>query len=94
LSSFPSGPGLHILEDPTEEAPPPAPALKAEPGPPSGWWFHLGYTGPALFYRPADQSCIGLLLHRRGPVGELLDAEALRARRWAALAGFVGQSGG
>jgi CubicO group peptidase (beta-lactamase class C family) len=94
LSSMPYGSGLHILEDPTEEAPPPAPKLEAEPGPPSGWWFHLGYTGPALFYRPADQSCIGLLLHRRGPDGALLDAESLRARRWAALARFVGQSGG
>jgi len=94
LSSISQGSGIHVLEDPTEEAPPPAPPLEPEPGPASGWWFHLGYTGPALFYRPSDQACIALLLHRRGPSGELLDAETLRARRWAALARFVGQSGG
>jgi CubicO group peptidase (beta-lactamase class C family) len=94
LSNLPPGPGIDVLEDPTEAAPPPAPALEAEPGPPSGWWFHLGYTGPTLFYRPSDQRCLGLLMHRRGPGGALLDAEALRARRWAALARFVGQSGG
>ena len=68
-----------------------APDLDRDPGPASGWWFHLGYTGPALFYRPSDRSCIGLLLNRRGPDGALLDAETLRARRWAILAPFVGQ---
>jgi CubicO group peptidase (beta-lactamase class C family) len=94
LSMIPPGPGIHVLEDPAAHAPPPAPDLDAEPGPPSGWWFHLGYTGPALFYRPSDRRCIGLLLHRRGPDGGLLDAEALRARRWEALARFVGQSSG
>ena len=98
LSILPPGTGLHILEDTTEEAPVAAPALKADPGPESGWWFHFGYTGPALFFRPSDGSCLALLLHRRGPAGELLDAEDLRARRWATLARFVdqfmGQSGG
>ncbi len=94
LSRMPRGAGIHLLEDPTEAAPPPAPGLETNPGPASDWWFHLGYTGPALFYRPSDQACIGLLLHRRGPDGTLLDAESLRARRWAALARFVGQSGG
>jgi len=94
LFKMPLGTGIHLLEDPTEAAPPPAPGLEADPGPASDWWFHLGYTGPALFYRPSDQACIGLLLHRRGPDGALLGAESLRARRWAALARFVGQSGG
>jgi CubicO group peptidase (beta-lactamase class C family) len=94
LSRLPTGSGLHILEDATESTPPAAPPMEAEPGQASGWWFHLGYTGPAVFYRPSDQSCLGLLLHRRGPEGALLDAEALRARRWALLASFVGQSGG
>ena len=78
-------PGIHVLEDPSVEIPPPAPAPAVDPGPPSGWWFHLGYTGPALFFRPADGACVALLLHRRGPAGELLDAEALRARRWQLL---------
>jgi hypothetical protein len=94
LSRIPNGAGIHVLEDPTEAAPPPAQGLEADPGPTSGWWFHLGYTGPALFYRPSDGACLGLLLHRRGPEGALLDAESLRARRWATLARFVGQSGG
>jgi CubicO group peptidase (beta-lactamase class C family) len=93
LSGIPLGFGLHVLEDSSAAAPPAAPALDRDPGRPSGWWFHLGYTGPALFYRPSDRSCIGLLVHRRGPDGALLDAEALRARRWAALVPFVGQSG-
>ncbi len=90
LSRITPGTGLHVLEEPADDAPPPAPPLEAQPGPPSDWWFHLGYTGPALFYRPSDQSCIALLLHRRGPDGALLDAETLRARRWATLSRFVG----
>ncbi len=98
LSTLPPGTGLHILEDATEEAPMAAPALEAAPGPESGWWFHFGYTGPALFFRPSDGACIALLLHRRGPDGGLLDIEALRARRWATLTRFVeqfvGQSAG
>ena len=94
LSGIPAGFGLHILEDSSESTPPAAPPVDGDPGSASGWWFHLGYTGPALFYRPSDRSCIGLLLNRRGPGGALLDAESLRARRWALLAPFVGQSGG
>ena len=91
LSHLPLGFGLEVLEDPTEAAADPAPPTASEPGPPSGWWVHLGYTGPALFFRPADQACLALLTHRRGPDGELLGAESLRARRWQALAHFVGQ---
>lgn len=94
LSSIPPGLDLQVLEDPTEALAPPAPPLGDAPGAPSGWWYHTGYTGPALFYRPADRCCLALLVHRRGPAGELLDAEQLRARRWAALARFVGQSSG
>jgi CubicO group peptidase (beta-lactamase class C family) len=85
LSNIPPGLGLRVIEDPTGDTPPQAPVLSPDPGPPSGWWFHLGYTGPALFYRPSDQSCLALLVHRRGPGGDLLSAEALRARRWQAL---------
>ena len=94
LSKIPTGAGLHVLENPTEAAPLAAPALADEAGAASDWWFHLGYTGPALFFRPSDLSCLALLLHRRGPEGELLDAEALRGRRWELLSRFVGQSGG
>jgi hypothetical protein len=94
LSRISSRIGVQVLEEGTEAIPLTAPVLDAQTGPPSGWWFHLGYTGPALFYRPSDQSCLSLLLHRKGPGGKLLDAEALRARRWALLARFVGQSRG
>ncbi len=92
LSKLPAGAGLHVLEEPSAAAPMTAPPLADKPGAPSGWWFHLGYTGPALFFRPSDRSCLTLLLHRRGPGGELLEAEALRARRWELLSRFVGQS--
>jgi CubicO group peptidase (beta-lactamase class C family) len=92
LSEIPPGFGVLVLEDATTEAPASAPELAGDSGPASDWWFHLGYTGPALFYRPSDRSCIALLMHRRGPEGALLDAEALRARRWAILSAFVGQS--
>lgn len=92
LSRIPPGPGIHVLEDPSPEIPSPAPASEPDPGRPSGWWFHLGYAGPALFYRPADQACVALLVHRRGPAGELLDVEALRARRWQALARGVARA--
>ncbi|WP_257311996.1 serine hydrolase domain-containing protein [Geothrix fuzhouensis] len=91
LSRLPQGIGIHVLDEPTHALPAAAPALRSETGGPSGWWFHLGYTGPALFYRPADQSCIALLLHRSRPDGLMLDVEALRARRWETLARFVGQ---
>ncbi|WP_243324258.1 serine hydrolase domain-containing protein [Geothrix sp. SG200] len=94
LSRIPADVGLHVIEDPALDMPTPAPPLEPEPGPPSGWWFHLGYTGPALFYRPADRTCLALLLHRGGPAGTMLDMEALRARRWQALSRFVGQCGG
>ncbi|GLH67942.1 serine hydrolase domain-containing protein [Geothrix edaphica] len=94
LSRLPQGPGIHVLEDPTQAVPTVIPAPDPDAGVPSGWWFHLGYTGPALFYRPGDRSCVALLLHRGGPGGLMLDAEALRARRWEALARFVGQWGG
>jgi len=45
------------------------------------WWGHLAFTGPAIFYRPEDQACIGLLTHRKGPQGELLTQPQIHARR-------------
>ena len=92
LTTLPPGLGLRVLEDATEATPAPALAQEPAPGPASGWWFHLGFTGPALFYRPSDQACVALLVHRRGPEGTLLDPEALRARRWGLLAQFMGES--
>jgi len=81
--------GLHLLVDPRRDFSPPAPALAQPPGPPSAFWFHLGFTGPALFFRPEDGLCIAILAHRLGPAGELLDGEQLRARRWEILAAGV-----
>ncbi len=85
LSRVPEGIGCQVIEASTEAAPPPAPRPEGPPKIPSGWWFHFGYTGPALFFRPSDRACLALLVHRRGPAGDLLDVEALRARRWQAL---------
>ncbi|HEX9011608.1 MAG TPA: serine hydrolase domain-containing protein [Holophagaceae bacterium] len=90
LSHLPKGLGVRVIEAPADDLPPPAPATGPEPGPPSGWWYHLGYTGPALFVRPSDGACVAILAHRRGPGGGLLDAEALRARRWQALQAWIG----
>jgi CubicO group peptidase (beta-lactamase class C family) len=89
LSKLPVGIGIHVIEAASDAAPPPPPPLDPDPGPPSDWWFHLGFTGPAVFYRPSDQACLVLLAHRRGPGGNLLDADILRARRWHLLAGWI-----
>jgi len=91
LSAIPPGvSGLHLLvQGHTAGLSPAAPALAEPPGPPSAFWFHLGFTGPALFFRPEDGFCLAILAHRLGPSGELLDAERLRARRWELLARLV-----
>ena len=87
LAAIPPGAGgLHLVVHDGAALSPPAPALEPAPGPASACWFHLGFTGPALFFRPGDGLCIALLAHRLGPAGELLDAEQLRARRWELLA--------
>jgi CubicO group peptidase (beta-lactamase class C family) len=89
LAGVPRGVGVRVVADAGREHADPPPHLEENPGPPSGWWCHFGFTGPALFFRPEDGACLALLLHRRGPGGELLDAEALRARRWAILSRFT-----
>jgi CubicO group peptidase (beta-lactamase class C family) len=76
--------GVHLVVDTTTELSQPAP-LEGPIGEPSEWWMHTGFTGPVFFVRPADGCCIAILCHRRGSMGELLDAEQLRARRWAVL---------
>ncbi|HET8902119.1 MAG TPA: serine hydrolase domain-containing protein [Holophagaceae bacterium] len=85
LERVPPGAGLHVVEDAATGLAEAAPSLAPEPGPTSAWWCHFGFTGPALFFRPEDGACLALLLHRLGPDGGLLDAEALRARRWKLL---------
>jgi CubicO group peptidase (beta-lactamase class C family) len=91
LAGMPMGrPGLRIIVAPGDELPPPAPPM-GEIMESGQWWMHTGFTGCALFVRPADACCIAILSHRRGPSGELLDAEQLRARRLALLeAGLEG----
>ena len=83
--------GVHVLASTAEDLAPPVP----EPGPggTTAWWMHFGYTGPALFVRPSDGTCLCLLLHRRGPGGGMLDYRQLQARRWALLAGFLADLG-
>lgn len=93
LARVPMGAGIHALEAASTDLAEPAPALAVEPGPASAWWCHFGFTGPALFFRPEDGACLALLLHRRGPAGGLLDAEALRARRWKLLEAFTAKLG-
>ena len=94
LVRLPRGPlGCEVVADAATALDPPAPSLEPA-GDPTDWWFHLGYTGGALFVRPGDGSAILLLCHRRGPTGELLDAEALRARRWRMLAALVARRAG
>jgi len=79
--------GVHVLEWTPERLSPPVP--DAPPGPPSAFWYHLGFTGPALFFRPEDGLCVAILAHRVGPAGELLDAAQLQARRMEALRAWV-----
>ncbi|MCL1908787.1 MAG: beta-lactamase family protein [Holophagaceae bacterium] len=51
----------------------------------SDWWFHFGYTGPAMFVRPRDLTCVLILCHRLGNKTQLLSADELRARRMEIL---------
>jgi CubicO group peptidase (beta-lactamase class C family) len=81
--------GIHVLASETTGLVPPPPEAEAAPGGPTAWWMHFGFTGPALFVRPADGACICLLIHRRGPSGEMLDLRQLQARRWDLLSAFV-----
>lgn len=95
LETLPLGAlGVRVVEDTPDAAPPAAPRLDGPPGPPSSWWMHTGFTGPAIFFRPADGACLALLCHRRGPDGALLDLEAMRARRWRVLEGLRDRLGG
>jgi len=80
--------GIHVRVSTETAFAPPLPAEEAA-GEPTAWWMHFGFTGPALFVRPEDGTCLCLLTHRRGPEGELLDAWRLQERRWAMLEGIV-----
>lgn len=75
---------LCVLESASAALPPPMPSRSSETPPSAPWWFHLAFTGPALFVRPSDGTCVALLCHREGPDG-LLDVAGLRDRRLALL---------
>ena len=94
LARIPSGvTGVHVHAHGGRALSSAAPVLKGRPGEPTRFWFHLGFTGPALFFRPEDGLCLAILAHRVGPRGELLDDEAMRARRWEALEAAVAKLG-
>jgi CubicO group peptidase (beta-lactamase class C family) len=80
--------GVHVI--PYAGLGEPPHAVPHVPTGPSDWWFHLGYTGPALFVRPADGACVLLLCHRLTDRPGLLPVGALRARRWQMLSDFNG----
>ena len=54
-------------------------------GNPCNWWMHTGFTGPIVFVHPIKCIVIGLLMHRRGPHGELIDIDKRRARAYAMI---------
>jgi hypothetical protein len=91
LARVPEGfSGIHVVASTETDLASEAPAVGTEPGLPTEWWMHFGFTGPALFVRPRDGAAIVLLLHRRGPGGEMLSLAQLQARRWHALSHFLG----
>lgn len=73
-----------VLEDSGTELPPHLPNAPST-GTNQAWWMHTGFTGPVIFFRPEDASCICLLAHRRGPAGALLSPLELHGRRYALL---------
>ncbi len=90
LSRVPLGlQGVHVVASLEEHLPESLNAYGEASGRPTAFWMHFAFTGPALFVRPEDGLCIALLLHRRGPSGELLDLDTLRARRWHLLRRFL-----
>lgn len=77
--------GVHVVAEVGTVGPKAPPALSPAPGDATDWWYHTGYTGTFLAVRPSDGCVVGLLAHRLGPEGELLDETALRGRRWGLL---------
>jgi CubicO group peptidase (beta-lactamase class C family) len=80
-------PGVTVLETVTTELSEPAPlgAGEAAYGNPTEWWMHTGFTGPVVFVHPGRGIVLGLLMHRRGPEGELIDIDKRRARAYAVM---------
>lgn len=51
----------------------------------TNWWMHTGFTGPLVFYNTELGCVVGVLTHRRGPDGEMIDIDQRRARHYTAL---------
>ena len=82
--------GIHVISDSGSDEPPRQTWSPADPpGGFSDWWFHLGYTGPALFVSPRRSLCVLILCHRLSDGSGLLGIDALKARRWQALKNYL-----
>ena len=84
LDKLPLNGICRVIEDSGMEMP-----LHSSYLPPTGtnqsWWMHTGFTGPVIFFRPEDATCICLLAHRCGPEGVLLSPREIHRRRYAIL---------
>jgi len=80
-------PGVVVVEEDTCELSQAVPVDTAAggQGQPTDWWMHTGFTGPIIFVNPKTSIVVGLLMHRRGPAGELVDIDVRRARAYSAL---------
>ena len=80
-------PGVAVLEEDTCEVAEAVPldAREGGHGQPTDWWMHTGFTGPIIFVNPKTATVVGLLMHRRGPAGELVDIDVRRARAYSML---------
>ena len=85
LAKLSLGPGVHVVEE-TTTALSAAVEMGEIAGEDTQWWMHTGFTGPIVFVNPVTKTVVAVLMHRRGPEGELIDIDARRARQYAALA--------
>eukprot|EP00606_Chrysophyceae_sp_TOSAG23-5_P000236 GSChrysophyteH2.ASY1.ANO1.22.1 assembled CDS len=78
-------PGVHVVEETTTELATTDVPLNTEiggEGKVTSWWMHTGFTGPIVFVQPEKGIVVGLLMHRCGPEGELIDIHKRRARAY------------
>ena len=80
--------GVHVLQETTTELASmeiPTNPEEGGHGEATDWWMHTGFTGPIVFVHPKKHIVVGLLMHRRGPEGELIDIDKRRARAYSML---------
>ena len=73
------------LSEPVEKVVVQGDATDCGQGNSTNWWMHTGFTGPLVFYNTEIKCVIGVLAHRRGPNGEMIDIDQRRARHYRAL---------